>query len=226
MDNAVEVQNLSKSFGTVRSNQNISLNVKKGEILALLGENGSGKSTFVNMLAGIYTPESGTISINGEVQHFSSPQDAIAAGIGMVHQHFKLVEVMSALENITLGERKSGFFIRKGKIAEKIRHLAEQFGFAIDLDKKIYTMSVSEKQTVEIVKILYQGARILILDEPTAVLTPQETENLFSTLRRMRSEGCSIIIITHKLNEVMSISDRVTVLHKGKLAGTVCTKDI
>lgn len=225
MDNAVEVQNLSKSFGTVRSNQNISLTVKKGEILALLGENGSGKSTFVNMLAGIYTPESGTISINGEVQHFSSPQDAIAAGIGMVHQHFKLVEVMSALENITLGERKSGFFIRKGKIAEKIRHLAEQFGFAIDLDKKIYTMSVSEKQTVEIVKILYQGARILILDEPTAVLTPQETENLFSTLRRMRSEGCSIIIITHKLNEVMSISDRVTVLHKGKLAGTVCTKD-
>ena len=118
----------------------------------------------------------------------------------MVHQHFKLVEVMSALENITLGERKAGFFIQKNKIAEKIRQLAEQFGFAIDLDKKIYTMSVSEKQTVEIVKILYQGARILILDEPTAVLTPQETENLFSTLRRMRSEGCSIIIITHKLN--------------------------
>ena len=116
MDNAVEVQNLSKSFGTVRSNQNISLNVKKGEILALLGENGSGKSTFVNMLAGIYTPESGTISINGEAQHFSSPQDAIAAGIGMVHQHFKLVEVMSALENITLGERKAGFFIQKNKI--------------------------------------------------------------------------------------------------------------
>ena len=136
MDNAVEVQNLSKSFGTVRSNQNISLTVKKGEILALLGENGSGKSTFVNMLAGIYTPESGTISINGEVQHFSSPQDAIAAGIGMVHQHFKLVEVMSALENITLGERKAGFFIQKNKIAEKIRQLAEQFGFAIDLDKK------------------------------------------------------------------------------------------
>src|SRR5574344_735579 len=215
--NAVEVCGLSKSFDGIPANNNISLTVKKGEILALLGENGSGKSTLVNMLSGIYAPESGSIFINGTERIFSSPQDAIAAGIGMVHQHFKLVEVMSALENITLGVRKAGFFIQKNKIADRNRQLAKQIGFAIDLDKKIYTMSVSEKQTVEIVKILYQGARILILDEPTAVLTPQETEKLFETLRRMRYEGCSIIIITHKLNEVMSISDRVTVIHKGKL---------
>lgn len=225
MNNAIEVSNLSKSFGKVLSNQNICLDVKKGEILALLGENGSGKSTFVNMLAGIYTPESGSITINGKEQNFSSPQDAIAAGIGMIHQHFKLVEVMTALENITLGERHAGFFINKKAIKTKLERIIKQFGFEIDLDKKIYSMSVSEKQTVEIVKILYQDARILILDEPTAVLTPQETEKLFETLRRMRYEGCSIIIITHKLNEVMSISDRVTVLHKGKLIGTVNTKE-
>ena len=223
--NAIEVNNLSKSFGKVLSNQHITLEVRKGEILSLLGENGSGKSTLVNMLAGIYAPESGSITINGELQNFSSPQDAIAAGIGMVHQHFKLVEVMSALENITLGERKGGFFINQTKIKQKIEAIQNQFGFNIDLDRKIYTMSVSEKQTVEIIKMLYQGARILILDEPTAVLTPQETSQLFDVLRRMKEKGCSIIIITHKLNEVMEISDRVTVLHKGKLVGTVNTAE-
>lgn len=224
-ENAVEVLNLTKSFGTVRSNQNISLSVKKGEILALLGENGSGKSTFVNMLAGIYAPESGSIIIDGKQMLFASPQEAISAGIGMVHQHFKLVEVMSALENITLGERKAGFFINKARIRTKIEKLCGQFGFSVDLDKKVHSMAVSEKQTVEIIKMLYQGARILILDEPTAVLTPQETEKLFATLRRMKSEGCSVIIITHKLNEVMEISDRVAILRKGKLAGIVNTAE-
>lgn len=220
---AVVISNLSKSFGSVHANQNVSIDVQKGEILALLGENGSGKSTLVNMLAGIYAPESGSIVINGEVCNFASPQDAIAKGIGMVHQHFKLVEVMSALENITLGEKKGGFFINRNQVRNKIVALENQFGFNVDPDKKIYAMSVSEKQTVEIIKILYQGARVLILDEPTAVLTPQETDKLFEILVRMKKEGCSIIIITHKLGEVMRISDRVTVLRKGKLSGTVNT---
>lgn len=222
---AVVVRGLSKSFGSVQANANINLDVKKGEILALLGENGSGKSTLVNMLAGIYAPESGSISINGEECNFTSPQDAITAGIGMVHQHFKLVEVMTALENIALGEKHGGFFINRRRIRDKIFYLEKQFGFGINPDRKIYTMSVSEKQTVEIIKILYQGAKVLILDEPTAVLTPQETNRLFGILLRMKREGCSIIIITHKLGEVMRISDRVTVLRKGKYAGTVNTSE-
>jgi simple sugar transport system ATP-binding protein len=220
---AVVIKDLSKTFGSVHANQNVSLDVHRGEILALLGENGSGKSTLVNMLAGIYAPESDSITVNGKVCNFASPQDAIAQGIGMVHQHFKLVEVMSALENITLGEKTGGFLINRNKVRDKIIALEKQFGFSINPDQKIYTMSVSQKQTVEIIKILYQGARVLILDEPTAVLTPQETERLFDILRSMKREGCSIIIITHKLNEVMNISDRVTVLRKGKLIGTVET---
>jgi ABC-type uncharacterized transport system ATPase subunit len=223
--NAVEICGLSKSFDGVLANNNISLTVKKGEILALLGENGSGKSTLVNMLSGIYAPESGSIFINGKEKVFSSPQDAIAAGIGMVHQHFKLVEVMTALENITLGERGGGFFISRRKTGEKIQTLASQFGFQIDVNKKIYAMSISEKQSVEILKMLYHGARVLILDEPTAVLTPQETDRLFTILRRMKTEGCSIIIITHKLGEVMRISDRVTVLRRGNYIGTVNTAE-
>src|SRR5574344_1497624 len=222
---AVVIKDLSKSFGSVHANQNVSLDVRKGEILALLGENGSGKSTLVNMLAGIYAPESGSITVNGTVCSFNSPQDAIAKGIGMVHQHFKLVEVLSALENITLGEKSGGFFINRKKIRDKILALENQFGFSINPDQKIYTMSVSQKQTVEIIKILYQGARVLILDEPTAVLTPQETDRLFEILLRMKKEGCSIIIITHKLGEVMRISDRVTVLRKGKFVGTVNTAE-
>jgi simple sugar transport system ATP-binding protein len=222
---AVVIKDLSKSFGSVQANRNISIDVRKGEILALLGENGSGKSTLVNMLAGIYAPESGSIYINGKPCNFSSPQDAIAAGIGMVHQHFKLVEVMDALENITLGEKNGGFFISRAKIKNKILNLEKQYGFTIDPDKKIYSMSVSEKQTVEIIKMLYHGAKVLILDEPTAVLTPQETEKLFDILQSMKKQGCSIIIITHKLGEVMRISDRVTVLRKGKLSGTVNTAE-
>jgi general nucleoside transport system ATP-binding protein len=222
MENFIELKNICKSFGSVHANDMISLTVRKGEILALLGENGSGKSTFVNILAGIYAPDSGTILVDGREKFFSSPKDAIRSGIGMVHQHFKLVNVMSVLDNITLGERHS-FFVHRTKIAQKITKLVHDYGFSIDPRKKIYTMSVSEKQTVEIVKMLYQGAQLLILDEPTAVLTPQETEQLFTVLRQLRNRGCSVIIITHKLNEVMEISDRVTVLHKGTLAGTVTT---
>ena len=221
--NALEVRNLTKTFGSTIANHDISLELKKGEILALLGENGSGKSTFVNQLAGIYAPESGEIFIDGKKVEFKSPQDAISAGVGMVHQHFKLVEVMSALENITLGEKSAGFFVKKQQLYEKINEIQKKFGFSIDLNRKLYEMSVSEKQTVEIIKILYQGARILILDEPTAVLTPQETEKLFVVLRRMKENGCSIIIITHKLNEVMEISDRVAVMRKGENAGLVET---
>lgn len=223
-NNFIELKNISKSFGTVHANQNISLDIKKGEILALLGENGSGKSTLVNMLAGIYTPDSGTIYVNGKEVFFSSPNDAILNGIGMVHQHFKLINVMSALENITLGERNS-FFINKKQIAKKIINLEKKYGFSIDPYKKIYNMSVSEKQTVEIIKMLYHGAELLILDEPTAVLTPQETDRLFEILRRMKEHGASVIIITHKLNEVMAISDRVSVLRKGTFAGTVNTNE-
>ena len=215
--NALEVKHLKKTFGSTLANKDITLEVKQGEILALLGENGSGKSTFVNQLAGIYAPESGEILIDGKQVSFKSPQDAIAAGVGMVHQHFKLVEVMSALENITLGEKNGGFLIKKQQLFDKINDIQNRFGFSIDLNRKLYSMSV------EIIKILYQGARILILDEPTAVLTPQETEKLFAVLRRMKENGCSIIIITHKLNEVMEISDRVAVMRKGEFVGMVET---
>jgi ABC-type uncharacterized transport systems, ATPase components len=224
METFIELKNISKRFGTVQANEAVSLNIKKGEILALLGENGSGKSTLVNILAGIYSPDSGSIFINGKETFFTSPEDAIKNGIGMVHQHFKLVNVMSALENITLGEKNS-FLINKKNITKKITSLENTYGFSIDPDKKIYTMSVSEKQTVEIIKMLYHGAKLLILDEPTAVLTPQETNRLFDVLRRMRQQGCSVVIITHKLNEVMDISDRVSVLRKGKFAGTVLTSE-
>lgn len=224
MENFIELKDISKSFGAVHANRNISLEIRKGEILALLGENGSGKTTLVNMLAGIYTPDSGSIFVNGKKVFFSSPEDAIKSGIGMVHQHFKLVNVMSALENITLGDRNS-FFINKKKISQSIINLESKYGFSIDPHKKVYQMSVSEKQTVEIIKMLYHGAQLLILDEPTAVLTPQETKRLFKVLKRMKEQGCSVVIITHKLNEVMELSDRVAVLRKGEYAGTVNTSE-
>ena len=218
----VELRNITKTFSTVTANNNVCLDVNRGEILALLGENGSGKSTLVNMLSGIYAPDSGSIFIDGKEQFFTSPNDAIRAGIGMVHQHFKLVSVMTAEENISVGER-GGFFIDKKKIAEKIYRIEKRFSLVTNPQKKIYNMSVGEKQTVEILKVLYRGAIVLILDEPTAVLTPQESAQLFSILRKMKEEGCAIIIITHKLNEVMAISDRVTVLRKGMSIGTVET---
>ena len=211
----VELRNISKTFGSVAANRSVSLDVRQGEILALLGENGSGKSTLVNMLSGIYAPDSGSILLDGKSVRFSGPMDAIRAGIGMVHQHFKLVEVMTARENIALGEKGRLFFDAKS-VDERIYRIEKKYGLVTNPEKKVCEMSVGEKQTVEILKVLYRGARVLILDEPTAVLTPQETAQLFSILRKMKDDGCSIIIITHKLNEVMDISDRVAVLRRGE----------
>lgn len=220
----IKVENLTKTFGPVVANNNVCLEVNGGEIHALLGENGSGKSTLMNMLSGIYTPDSGQIFIRGRQVSFKSPKDSMAMGIGMIHQHFKLVEVMSAKENIISGQ-KGKFFVGSTKLSEKIRKISEKYGLAVDPDKKIYNMSVGEKQTVEILKVIYRGAEILILDEPTAVLTPQETEGLFNILRKMKESGNSVIIITHKLNEVMEIADKITVLRKGETVGTVKKED-
>lgn len=284
---AVQMKGISKYFGDVAANKNVNLTVYEGEILSVLGENGSGKTTLMNMLSGIYFPDEGEIVIEGEPVVIRSPRDAYKYRIGMVHQHFKLVDVFTALDNVILGEEMPPYsvreqaeelkedaaaprylvdnddaeapvkavrdtdtalgrfrlalrtsalpFIKLGKKmrfnwlpkkrGQEVRDIAAKYGFDIDLNKKIYDMSVSEKQTVEIIKVLYRGADILILDEPTAVLTPQETEKLFGVLRNMREDGKSIIIITHKLNEVMEISDRVAVLRKGEFIGAVNTSE-
>ena len=221
---AIELKNITKTFGKVVANKDVCLTVYKGEFLSVLGENGSGKTTLMNMIAGIYFPDEGQIFINGEEVVIRSPKDAFTYKIGMIHQHFKLVDVFTAAENIILGLEDKGEFNIKAA-AEKVRKISEQYGFEIDPYKKVYEMSVSEKQTVEIIKVLYRGADILILDEPTAVLTPQETRKLFKVLRRMRDDGKAIVIITHKLNEVMLLSDRVSVLRKGEYAGTVKTSE-
>ena len=221
---AIEMKGITKTFGSVVANKNVDLNVKEGEILALLGENGSGKTTLMNMLSGIYKPDSGSIYIDGREVSIDSPEDSKKLGIGMVHQHFKLVDVFSAADNIWMGREKSGFVLKKDRYAQ-ISEIAQKFGFDIDAKKKVYNMSVSEKQTLEIIKVLYYGAKIIILDEPTAVLTVQETQKLFDVLRRMKAEGHAIIIITHKLNEVMDISDRVAILRKGEYITTVNTSE-
>jgi len=221
---AIELKQITKTFGSVVANNKIDLSVKQGEILALLGENGSGKTTLMNMLSGIYKPDSGSILINGQIVTINSPEDAILLGVGMIHQHFKLVEALSATDNIILGVKDKGLFLNKSR-GEKIGEISKRFGLNLDPEKKIYQMSVSEKQTVEILKVLYRKADILVLDEPTAVLTPQETNRLFEILRLMKKEGCAVIIITHKLNEVMEISDRVTILRKGESVATVKTAD-
>ena len=221
---AIELRHITKRFGKVVANDDISLEIKRGEILSLLGENGSGKTTLMNMLAGIYFPDEGEILVNGVPTTIASPKDAFACGIGMIHQHFKLVDVFTAAENIVLGlegERKLDLKAASAKILE----ICEKYGFSIDPAKKIYDMSVSEKQTVEIIKVLYRGADILILDEPTAVLTPQETDRLFDIMRNMKADGKALVIITHKLHEVMDVSDRVAVLRKGKYIGDVATRD-
>ena len=220
---AIELKGVTKVFGQIVANKDVNLQVKKGEILAILGENGSGKTTLMNMLSGIYFPDEGQIYVNGEEVVIKSPRDAFKYGIGMVHQHFKLVDVFTATENIVLGiNDKEKFNIKKDE--KKVKEITDKYGFDINLESKVYEMSVSEKQTVEIVKVLYRGAQTLILDEPTAVLTPQETEKLFDVLRRMKEDGKSIIIITHKLHEVMALTDRVAVLRKGEYIGTVDTK--
>lgn len=218
----VEMKNICKTFGVIRANRNINFSVYQGEIHALLGENGAGKSTLVNMLSGIYTPDSGSIEIYGKPVRIHSPRQAFELGIGMIHQHFKLIDVLTAAENILLSE-KGSLFLSEKEASKKIRKVMESYGLIIDLSKKISDMSVSEKQTVEIIKVLYRGARILILDEPTAVLTPQETEKLFVILRNLARGGCAVIIITHKLNEVMTISNRVTVLRQGETIATLDT---
>ena len=219
---AVSLRNVTKTFGAVVANEKVNLDIYKGEILALLGENGSGKTTLMNMLSGIYFPDEGQIFINGKEEIIKSPKDALKLGIGMVHQHFKLVDVLSATENIVLGlEGKLNIKEASGKIA----HICEKYGFEVDPKQKIYDMSVSQKQTVEIVKVLYRGADILIPDEPTAVLTPQETEKLFRVLRKMRDDGKAIVIITHKMNEVKSLSDRVAVLRNGQYIGDMKTSE-
>ena len=284
---AIQLKGISKYFGEVVANKNVDLTVYQGEILSVLGENGSGKTTLMNMLSGIYFPDEGQIFVDGAPVVIRSPRDAYQYGIGMVHQHFKLVDVFSAIDNVLLGEKAPEFALKEKsaelreraakatyvidnddteapvktvrqtdtafgrfrlnariallplekalykarfnwlprKRGQKIKEVAAKYGFEIDLNKKIYDMSVSEKQTVEIIKVLYRGADILILDEPTAVLTPQETQKLFDVIRNMREDGKSIIIITHKLNEVMEISDRVAVLRKGEHVATVNTAE-
>ena len=224
VDAAIELRNITKRFGSVVANNNVCLTVNRGEILSILGENGSGKTTLMNMISGIYFPDEGRIFIDGEEVMIRSPKDAFRYRIGMIHQHFKLVDVFTATENIVLGLKEKGRFNIK-KEAERVREISEKYGFEMEPMKKIYEMSVSEKQTVEIIKVLYRGADILILDEPTAVLTPQETEKLFAVLRRMRDDGKAIIIITHKLHEVLSLSDRVSVLRKGEYIDTVKTSE-
>ena len=219
---AVTMRNITKHFGPVLANDKCWLNIYRGEILALLGENGSGKTTLMNMLSGVYFPDDGEITIDGRPVVIRSPRDAFDLGIGMIHQHFKLVDVFTAAQNIVLG--------LPGKLdlkaaSKKIREICSTYGFEVDPDQKIYDMSVSQKQTVEIVKVLYRGADILILDEPTAVLTPQETEKLFAVLRNMRDDGKAVVIITHKMHEVEALSDRVAVLRKGQFTGDMMTKN-
>ena len=216
----IQMMNIVKRFPGVIANDRVNLDVYQGEIHAILGENGSGKSTLMSILAGLYKPTEGTMSVSGIERRFRSPRDAIACGIGMVHQHFKLVEPFSVTENLILGQRRGGFFVEKGKVAAEIRELANRYGLFVDPEAFIWQLSVGEKQRVEILRLLYQGSRVLILDEPTAVLTPQETCELFHNLRRMADDGCAILFITHKLNEVESLADRVTVLRGGKVVGS------
>ena len=219
---AVSMRNITKTFGSIVANNKVDLDIYKGEILSLLGENGSGKTTLMNMLSGIYFPDEGHIYINGKEEVIKSPKDALSLGIGMVHQHFKLIDVLSATENIILGLDGK---LNIKEASKRIEDICNKYGFEVDPAQKIYDMSVSQKQTVEIVKGLYRGADILILDEPTAVLTPQETEKLFNVLRKMRDDGKAIIIITHKMQEVQSLSDRVAVLRSGEYIGSMKTKE-
>ncbi len=215
LPNAVEMQDIVIRFPGVLANDHVNLTLKNGEIHALLGENGAGKSTLMNSLAGLYKPVSGTIKVHGELVNFNSPRDAIAKGIGMVHQHFMLVPTQTVTENILLGLDEPKFFINMTKYDQKIRDLQDQFGLRVDPTAKIWQLSVGEQQRVEILKTLYRGANILIMDEPTAVLAPQEIDELMVTMRAMVDQGKSIIFISHKLHEVTTVADRLTVLRRG-----------
>lgn len=224
---AVYMNNITKKFGDFTANYNINLDIKKGEIHSLLGENGAGKSTLMNMLYGMYSPTSGDIYINGEKKVFRDPKDAIKAGLGMVHQHFMLIEPFTVVENIILGmEPVNGIKIDVKKARKEVMELANRYGFNIDPDAKIEDISVGTQQKVEILKVLYRGADILIFDEPTAVLTPQEIDELVGIITNLSNEGKSIIIITHKLKEIKRMADRCTIIRRGKKIDTVEVKDI
>ena len=230
MEDAIKLVGITKTFGKkVVANRNVSLEIRYGEILSLLGENGSGKTTLMNILSGIYYPDEGQIFVGGEEVSIRSPKDAFALGIGMIHQHFKLVDVFTAAENIILGlhDENNRVKLDMKAVSKKVKEICDRYGFDITPDQKVYDMTVSQKQTLEIVKVLYRGADILILDEPTAVLTPQETEELFAVIRKVvREHGMTVIIITHKLYEVMAISDRVGVMRKGRLIGVENTCNV
>jgi simple sugar transport system ATP-binding protein len=220
---AVEMKNIVIRFPGVLANDNVNLSLKHGEIHALLGENGAGKSTLMNVLAGLYKPTAGTIKINGQLADFNSPKDAIATGIGMVHQNFMLVPTQTVTENILLGLDEPRFFLNLKKYDQKVLELQQQFGLRVPPTAKIWQLSVGEQQRVEILKILYRGANILIMDEPTAVLAPQEIDELMVTMRSMTEQGKSIIFISHKLHEVEQVADRLTVLRKGKVTAEGCS---
>ena len=222
----IEMRNITKEFPGIKANDNITLQLKRGEIHALLGENGAGKSTLMSVLFGLYKPEEGEILKNGEVVKINNPNDATALGIGMVHQHFKLVECFTVLDNIILGAEDTRFgFIKKADAREKVSQLSEKYGLHVDVDEKIEDITVGMQQRTEILKMLYRDNEILIFDEPTAVLTPQEIDELMQIMRNLAKEGKSILFITHKLNEIMAVADRCTVLRKGKYVGTVDIKD-
>src|SRR3972149_5122916 len=214
---AVEMRGVTKRFPGVLANDAVDFDLRQGEVHALLGENGAGKSTLVNILTGLYRPDSGAILVRGTPVSFHSPRDAIRHGIGMVHQHFMLVPTQTATENILLGLSEPRFWMSLSRYNQVIAHLGEQYGLTVDPAVKIWQLSVGEQQRVEILKMLYRGVQVLILDEPTAVLAPQEIEGLIQTLRAMAGEGKSIVFISHKLNEVMNVADRITVLRHGKV---------
>ncbi|MCD8022116.1 MAG: ATP-binding cassette domain-containing protein, partial [Lachnospiraceae bacterium] len=225
-DNVIEMLHITKRFPGIIANDDITLQLRRGEVHALLGENGAGKSTLMSVLFGLYQPEEGTIRKNGEVVKINNPNDATALGIGMVHQHFKLIDVFTVLDNIILGAETTKFgFLQKREARAKVEALSEKYGLKVDLDARVEDITVGMQQRVEILKMLYRDNEILIFDEPTAVLTPQEIEDLLETMRAFAAEGKSILFISHKLNEIMSVADRVTVLRKGKYVGTVDTKD-
>ncbi len=220
---SVELTNITKRFPGVVANDRVTFSAQPGEVHALLGENGAGKSTLMNILCGLYRPDEGSIQRKGKVVDFHSPRDAIQAGVGMVHQHFMLVPSQSVAENVVLGHRDLGFIVNMQQIERDVRRLGEQYGLPVDPRAGVWQLSVGEQQRVEIIKVLYRGADLLILDEPTAVLTPQETEGLFQTLKQMTEAGKTVIFISHKLDEVLAIADRVTILRGGKSVATVPT---
>jgi simple sugar transport system ATP-binding protein len=225
LETAVKMTGIVKKFPGVIANDHVNLEINFGEVHALLGENGAGKSTLSNILTGLYRPDDGSVEIAGKKVEFNSPRDALNAGIGMVHQHFRLVSTFTVAENVVLGESDSSLFMDQKAVAARVKELSDRYGLAVDPSARIWQLSVGEQQRVEILKVLYRGARVLILDEPTAVLTPIETTELFKTLRAMVAEGRTVIFISHKLDEVMAVSDRVTVLRGGRNVGTVNTRE-